>query len=107
MSDYIKSLEDQNEQLKQKLAEYERVSELTKFHGAHGKVGNAILTQIDHHVIDEGIGVSTVYVGPQKFLIPMGRQEVTVKINLTYKCDDDGSKIVEFIKELSNCNFGS
>jgi Mor family transcriptional regulator len=100
---YTKGLEEQLEQLQQKLSMYEQLADLRKFFGTHGKVANSILTKMEHH-IDINQHTQQVTVGGQHYYLPNGRRDVTVNVNLTYVCDDDGSKIVEFLKELSNCN---
>lgn len=90
MNDYIQQLEQQNEELKQKLANYEQVAELRKFAGMRYKIANSILTSYQFNVTSH----QTIPVA--------GRPEVQVDVHLTYLCDDNGEKIMEFIKELSN-----
>jgi predicted DNA binding CopG/RHH family protein len=101
MNDYIKQLEEQNEELKQKLANYEQVAELRKFAGMRYKVANSILTSYQFKVTDNGSKVQGIQFQNQTIMIA-GHPEVQVDVHLTYQCDDNGEKIMEFIKELSN-----
>ena len=101
MNDYIKQLEEQNEELKQKLANYEQVAELRKFAGMRYKIANSILTSYQFNVTDNGSRPQGIRF--QNQIIPlMGRPEIQVDVHLTYQCDDNGEKLMEFIKELSN-----
>ena len=105
MNDYIKQLENQNEELKQKLAKYEQIADLRKFAGMHGKIGNSILAKVDYKVIDGGRKMTPINIGNKTYNIVAARSDVHVDVHLSYTCDDDGSQLIEFIKELSNMTY--
>ena len=46
MNDYIKQLEQQNEELQKKLAKYEQIADLRKFTGMYSKIANSIFLKL-------------------------------------------------------------
>ena len=104
MNDYIKQLEQQNEELQKKLAKYEQIADLRKFTGMYSKIANSILTSVESKIIDDGRRMTPLKIGNNTYNIT-GRSDISVDVHLTYRCDDDGSQILEFIKELSNMTY--